>query len=595
MQSYPAIHLALHENARKDAKGHALFFADSDLRHPLSITNEDLLAEVQGLAAALLDQGLTPQDRVLLMFEPSLAYAKAFLACLYAGLIAIPCYPPRSRMQLKQITGIIKNSGPRLVLMDAKVHSHLKKFEFLQLFTRALWIRDFICLPLRKLRDFSLALTPWFVCDDRFNAKGAADLATGNVVQDVAFLQYTSGSTGFPKGVVVSHRQLIRNIELIHQQFKMSPQSRGVIWLPPYHDMGLIGGILAPLYGGFPVFLLAPNYFLRSPLVWLRAISEFRATISGGPNFAYDLACKRVKPEQMKELDLSCWELAFTGAEPIKWKTLERFHHNFKDCGFSFKAFYPCYGLAESTLFVTGKKFEQEPTALSYRVADHDPRTVILEESPTADSRFGKIVSCGELNDSIQVKVVDEISGLEVSEGQIGEIWLQGESVGMGYWNQAELNQRQFGQGLPGASGAFMRTGDLGFIHKNHLYVTGRLKDLIIIDGRNIYPQDIESAVEDHVPGIRIGSTAAISLDYGDTEKIVYLVEVYPDRITETLQSDIRHAISRTQHVPVDEVVFLPPNTLPKTTSGKIRRSLAKDLYRKGALKPLPAHKAAST
>jgi acyl-CoA synthetase (AMP-forming)/AMP-acid ligase II len=584
MNKYAAIHWALIENARKLPHQEALVFSEGYGTESQSITNKQLLEDVVDLSAVLLDHGLGPQDRVLLMFEPGLNYVKAFLACLYAGMIAIPCYPPRSPMQVKQITGIIKNAGPKLIMMDTKVYHHVKKFHALQFFAKGLFIRDYLCLPLKPCRDLAFALTPWLICKDEEGRSKHRTDERAMTLHDVAFLQYTSGSTGFPKGVVVSHKQLISNIELIYDQFRMNDQSRGVIWLPPYHDMGLIGGILAPIYGGYPVFLMSPLQFLKSPYAWLRAVSDFRATISGGPNFAYDLAIKRLKPAQKKSLDLSSWKLAFTGAEPIKWSTMKAFSQAFEDCGFDFQAFYPCYGLAESTLFVTGKVFEEEPQALSYRIDESNPKRVIVNHEVTDSPGFKTLVSAGTINPNVAVKIVDDQSGLEMEDSQVGEIWLRGDSIGAGYWQQPELNDRQFGQKLQGQQGDFLKSGDLGFLHKGQLYISGRLKDLIILDGKNIYPQDIEGAVEQHVQGVRLGSTAAVSVDEDGQEKIIYLVEIYKDKIQSTIRDDIRLAIHRVERIPVAKIVLLAPQSLPKTTSGKIRRNLAKDMYIKGEL-----------
>jgi acyl-CoA synthetase (AMP-forming)/AMP-acid ligase II len=405
-----------------------------------------------------------------------------------------------------------------------------------------------------------------------------------------ALIQYTSGSTSFPKGVLVSHGNLLHNSALIHRSFGYTAESRGVIWLPPHHDMGLIGGILQPLYGGFPVTLMSPAAFLLRPARWLQAISRTRATTSGGPNFAYDLATRKITPDQRVALDLSSWKVAFNGAEPVAIETMERFAEAFEPCGFRREAFHPCYGLAEATLFVSGAKQRRAGPPASDRPAE--PKRT----EASVDARAGS----GRVPDGQRVIIVDPRRRVEAPPGEIGEIWISGPSVACGYWNLPEESQKTFGAYLADRlEGPFLRTGDLGFLRGNDLVVTGRLKDLIIIGGRNHYPQDIERTVAQTHPALRYDCCAAFSVQGNPGERLVIAAEIdhrlfvsirsqgpAQNQRPELLQA-IRTVVAEHHDLRVDQVLLVKTGSLPRTTSGKLQRHACRAQFLDGTLEAL--------
>ncbi|MEM0980884.1 MAG: fatty acyl-AMP ligase, partial [Cyanobacteria bacterium P01_H01_bin.58] len=440
---------------------------DSGSRH---WSYAELHRQAQIIAAQL--DGLANQP-VLLAYPAGLDFVAAFYGCLYAGAIAVPVPVPVRHQGLARWRHIVVDAQPQAILAPSQQHAKVQAL--LESVTEQI-PHEAVCLDPLSSSDESL-ITGWQKPD--FDSEA------------IALLQYTSGSTSRPKGVMVSHRNLMHNLALIHERFGHSPASHGVIWLPPHHDMGLIGGILQPLYGGFPVTLMSPGSFLRRPIRWLQVISDLGGTTSGGPNFAYERCLQKVTPEQLQHLDLSRWNLAFTGAEPIRASTLRQFAATFADCGFSLKAFYPCYGLAEATLFVSGGAQSETPRLSAIDQAALAQGQAV--EVTSADA--SQIVSCGQSAADQQIVIVDPKSHKCCTDGQVGELWLAGPSVAQGYWRQPEATQVTFNAYLADGTGPFLRTGDLGFIQNKELFVTGRLKDLIIIRGQNHYPQDIEQTV----------------------------------------------------------------------------------------------------
>jgi acyl-CoA synthetase (AMP-forming)/AMP-acid ligase II len=414
----------------------------------------------------------------------------------------------------------------------------------------------------------------------------------------LAFLQYTSGSTGTPKGVVLSHGNLLYNQRMLQQAFRHTERSTIVGWLPLYHDMGLIGTVLQPLYMGIPCVLMPPMAFLQRPFRWLQAISRFKATCSGGPNFAYDLCVRKVTPEQRATLDLSSWASAFNGAEPVRQETLERFAMAFEPCGFRRQAFHPCYGLAEATLIVSGGQKTTLPTV-------HTVQKSALEQHRVATAMPGDegaqtFVSCGHALLKQQIVIVDPTFLTRCQPGQVGEIWVAGPSVAQGYWNRSEETAQTFQSYLADTGeGPFLRTGDLGFLHQGELVVTGRMKDVIIIRGSNHYPQDIELTVEQSHRSLRPGCGAAFSVDIAGEERLVVVQEVerryqsprrrHPERRradiepgfdplcpkafdADSIVGNIRQAVAEKHGVQVYAVMLLRAGSMPKTSSGKLQR-----------------------
>ena len=538
------------------------------------------------MIAAYLQSVSSPQDRVLLLYPSGLDYITAFFGCLYAGVIAIPAYPPRPNRSLNRIQNILQNAKSNLALTNSSTLLSLER-------------------QLERTPD--LHNLRW-ITTDTLGSDLAQDWREPHITEnDIAFLQYTSGSTAEPKGVKIAYRNLLHNLEAIHRCFRHSPQSKGVIWLPPYHDMGLIGGILQPLYGGFPVTLISPLMFLQSPLRWLRAISRYQATTSGGPNFAYDLCVRKFKPEQAQGLDLSSWQVAFNGAEPINHETLQKFAQTYAPYGFDKSAFYPCYGMAEATLIISGgsqsaavvtktvqgKALEQNKIAIAH-VNESHPRT---------------LVSCGSSLVDQKIAIANPETMVSCNPGEVGEIWVSGSSIAQGYWEQPEITENTFNAYLQDTNeGPFLRTGDLGFIEEGELFFTGRLKDMIVIKGRNHYPQDIEKTVEETNSWIRPSGVASFSVDIKGEEKLIVLAEVErrywssqryvgksngsstQEKIIDAkdLIQSIRREISKKHDLQVHTTLLLKPGSLPKTSSGKIQRHACRTEFLTNTLAGLP-------
>ncbi len=472
------------------------------------LTFSQLRNRASGVAGRLLERGLAGQP-VALAFESNAEFLPAFLGCLLARAVAIPCCPPRSPRSKIQFRSILQDSGAKFVLTSSESST---------------------------------------------SAEGAEILATGSTPEsdaptaspspdDLAFLQYTSGSTGNPKGVMVSHRNLLENERVIEEAFEHGPDTVVVGWLPLFHDMGLIGNALQPLYLGRPCALLSPLEAVQKPLRWLEAISNYRATTSGAPGFAYAWCADRVTPEERARLDLSSWNLAYVGAEPVHGDVLDRFAETFASCGFRREALYPCYGLAESTLFVTGIK---KGTA----------------------RRWNGRVSLGYPRRGHRVEIVN------------GEVWVAGPSVAQGYWKRDEESFRGF---LETGEGPFLRTGDLGSLHEGELYLTGRIKDIIILRGTKHHSEDLECTAERSHPALRSQRSAAFSVDGEENERLVVVQET--DSPSEEIAQAIRAAVTARHEIVLDSLVFVPVGSLPRTSSGKIRRRECRALYLEGRLR----------
>ncbi|MEA5510003.1 fatty acyl-AMP ligase [Crocosphaera sp. UHCC 0190] len=551
----------LKKRARYQPLQTAYTFLERGEAEEFSLTYEELDRKSRELGAILYELGLQG-ERALLMYSPGLDFIVAFFACLYAGVVAVPVYPPRRNQSLDRLQAIIADCQAKEVLTTSVIKSNLE--ESLEQYP--------------ELSDLK-----WLTTDNLpkpFNQ----DWKLPEIRQkDLAFLQYTSGSTGNPKGVMVSHGNLLHNLQIIEQGFGHTSSSCGVGWLPLFHDMGLIGNILQPLYVGFPCVLMSPVDFLQKPYRWLKAISDYRATTSGGPNFAYDLCVQKVTREQMETLDLSSWEVAFTGAEPIRAETLEAFADKFGPCGFRKEAFYPCYGMAEATLLITGGKKSQAPRLKTVDEKALEENQVIEVSAQQPNSR--KLVSCGREWLGQKVKIVDPNTLIECDKNQVGEIWVSGKSVAQGYWQQPQKTQETFDAYLADTqAGPFLRTGDLGFLAENgELFVTGRLKDVLIIRGRNHYPQDIELTVEQSHPALRASCGAAFVVGTVGNERLVIAQEVertYLRKIDiDEVERCIRQAVAKHHGLQVHEIVLLRTATIPKTSSGKIQRYRCKEQF----------------
>jgi acyl-CoA synthetase (AMP-forming)/AMP-acid ligase II/acyl carrier protein len=529
------------------------------------LTFAALDARARAIAAALQDEALAG-ERALLLFPPGLDFIAAFFGCLYAGVVAVPAYPPRPRRTDARLQEIAADARPRLVLCTEAVRAAGDP---------AAASSD----PLRAL--------PWLATDSIPPGSEAGWKEPGIGGQTLAFLQYTSGSTSTPKGVMVTHANLLHNQAMIARGFGLEDEQAVVVgWLPLYHDMGLIGTVMHPLYLGRRCVLMSPAAFLQRPLRWLEAISRHRGTTSGGPNFAYDLCVRKSTPESRSRLDLTTWTVAFNGAEPVHRATLEQFAQAFAPCGFRREALVATYGLAEATLFVSLGRVASPASFFRARASDLERGRVV---PATADDRACRdLVGCGPVSDGLGVEIVDPQSSNVCAPGEVGEIWLAGPSVARGYWNRPEETAQTFEARAIGADGGpFLRTGDLGFLANGQLYVAGRVKDLIIIRGVNHYPQDIEATVQASHPALRPAAAAAFSVEEEGEERLVVVQEL--DRTHRTADAEsvvaaIRRAVVESHEVDCQAVVLIRHGTILKTSSGKIQRRACRAAFREGTL-----------
>ncbi|MEO5826651.1 MAG: fatty acyl-AMP ligase [Gemmatimonadales bacterium] len=533
------------------------FLPDGDAEE-VCLTYGELHRRVSDSAAFLRSHRATG-ERVLLIFPPGLDFITAWFGCFSAGAAAVAVHPPhpaRREQFTANLSAIVRDATPIVVLTTRK-------------------ILDSLPADVRHVHD--VPAPHWHAFEESKCALPEWDGADAGA-QDLAFVQYTSGATSTPRGVMVSHGNLINNLEAIRASFRASADTESVSWLPPQHDLGLIGGILAPLYVGAPATLMSPAAFVQRPARWLRAISRFGATTSGSPNFGYDHCVRRISASQLEGVDLAGWTVAFNGAEPINASTLRAFADTFAVYGFKPTAFKACYGLAESTLLVSSTPTPGPPTVRRFRASDLGQRHVVLAERD--DVAVREVPSCG--SPAHQVLIVDPDSRIACRNGQVGEIWIAGPSVARGYWNHPVETRKTFdATPLHSSAGPFLRSGDLGFLLDGELFVTGRLKDLIIIDGQNHYPHDIERTVERAHSAIGVNDCAAFSVTRDEGEALVVMAVVTGrSRVPEEeVCRAIRTAVSRQHDLHVTDIFLLPTGHIPKTTSGKIRRNACRENY----------------
>jgi len=525
----------------------------------------ELDQRARAIAACLLERGLS-KKRALLLYNPSLEFVSSFFGCLYANVIAVPAYPPRSSQLVSRLNLIIRDAQASIALTTSTLKESIAKH-----------ISSDDCPQIDCIATDSVDL-------QRSNDWSRIHINP----EDLAFLQYTSGSTGSPKGVMVGHGNLISNTQFINQCFGVEEGSTAVSWLPPYHDMGLVGGILQPLFIGASMVLMPPVAFLQRPFRWLSAISRFKAVASGGPNFAYDLCSKQIKTEQIEALNLENWSIAFSGAEPVRSQTIEKFSTTFSQCGFQKQAFLPCYGLAENTLIVTGGSRLNPPVVRDFD-SDLLSKNLALEVPSTSNASISSLVGSGVPIADQVVVVADPDTCSPLEDGKIGEIWISGNSVAQGYWKKDELSFSTFKGTLKDSQVSYLRTGDLGFFHQGELFITGRRKDLIIVRGQNHYPQDIEATVQSSHSSLRIGCGAAFSVEDSDLgEQLVIVQEVERSALrcldSSALIAAIREAVVSTHNLLPSAVILLKTGSIPKTSSGKIQRYACRQKYLENAL-----------
>lgn len=520
--------------------------------------------------------------RALLLFPAGIDFIATFFGCLYAGVIAMPAAPPhpaRPQITLPRIRSIIADSGATLILTTSAVLSRVESL-----------FGD----------DESLRGAQWLATD-------VADIASPDDWREpklsgdsLTVLQYTSGSTSAPKGVMVTHDNYLYNLAYLRDGFGNTPEGVSVTWLPPHHDMGLVDGLLEPMFVGFPCYVIPPPAFLQRPLRWLSAMSRYHATNTGAPNFAYELCTQKVTPEQRDSLDLSSLRVAFNGAEPIRYETIRKFAEYFAPCGLRPGALYSAYGLAEATLKVTTGDTNVAYTTRTVDIAALEQnRVVTVADAPGARSDRKTLVGCGKPSSGTHVRIVDPETMTRCEPARVGEIWVAGPTVAAGYWNRPGVSEQVFGARIAGTGeGPFLRTGDTGFLDGDDLYITGRLKDLIIIGGRNHHPQDIEMAVEQSHPAVRAGCVAAFSVEVEGAEQLVIAAEVNlryrpaapardddaPAIDVKSITRAVQRDISDLYGIGVHALALLKMGSIPKTTSGKIQRQECRQRYLKGTL-----------
>ncbi|MFT6271071.1 MAG: acyl-CoA synthetase (AMP-forming)/AMP-acid ligase II/acyl carrier protein [Alphaproteobacteria bacterium] len=527
---------------------------------PLTLTYTELDKEARIIAAKLLLH-CKKGERVLMLYPSGLAFIKAFWGCLYAGVIAVPASPPRRNQKPYGLKSIINDADIQMVL-STKQYYHLTKRQF--------------------ETDDDLKQLHWLKTDDALPPK-LADIATVYGDQDIAFLQYTSGSTGDPKGVIITHKNIMSNMEVIKLSFGHNEQSVGCSWLPHFHDMGLIGGVLQPLYVGFTVTLLSPTYFLQKPIRWLQIISLYGATTSGGPNFAYDLCVKHTQPKELESLDLSRWQVAFNGAEPVRATSLASFNKKFGPYGFNPASHYPCYGMAETTLLISGGHHLLPPKILTIdRVSLQNGMINVTDEGDHSLA----IVSNGTCRSDHKLMIVAPGTQQRLKEGLVGEVLVKGSSVALGYWNKPEQTQaifNAFGQNNNAVDGQYFRTGDLGFVQDGELYICGREKDIVIVRGCNYYPQDIEHEIASANPALADNASAVFSVLVGHDEKLVLVQEIKRTQLRslDVLEvfTSVQNKMAEVFELQFHDIVLLKPGRFLKTSSGKINRQANKKAY----------------
>lgn len=557
---------ALCRNASKQPSALAFRFIEPAAKVQAELTHAELGALVARHAKAIraMHRGAQEQLKVVLALPQGPSFVAAFFACMAAQAIAVPTFPPLTTSQADRL---------KMVLLDLHECVVLAGRESLQAELAAL------------RRDADLASVCWHAIED-LDCESAGDLADFAPSPDaIALLQYTSGSTGRPRGVVVSNRNLVENSEVIrHYGGHDRPGRRSVVWLPPHHDMGLVSGILQPVYAGFPTLLMPTSQFVRHPVRWLQAIGEFGATTSGGPNFAYQMCVDSVRESDIKQLDLGGWDVAFCGAEPISHETLRAFAQRFAPAGFREHALLPCYGMAEATLMVSGKPYRERSRSMH---VDGEALAKGQVRPLAAGATGGRaVVSCGVVHESLDLRVVDPVIGIERAQGEIGELWVSGPSVAQGYWRQVEGTQRTFGQQLPGREGDYLRTGDLGFVDGDQLYVIGRLKELLIVRGANHYPQDLEREAILACLEFSNGRAVAFSVPGLNHEVVVLAIEVPRTPIDhDSVAKRINARLIDAHGIRAEIVLFLPRKTIRTTTSGKLQRVALKNDYLAGVLR----------
>ncbi len=529
-----------------------------------SRTYLELYDKARVIASHVLTK-VNPGDRVLLLYPSSLEFIDAFFGCLLAGVIAVPAFPPNGKRRLGRLEKVVSDCNASLLLTTEELYTKTNEWFSKEVFSAVGWLKT-------DVLEYQ---------NEKILPKISAET--------VAFLQYTSGSTGNPKGVIVSHANMVHNSLLIKSAFKHTLASSVVGWLPIYHDMGLIGNVIQPFFVGITSVLMSPTAFIQKPIRWLKAISKYRATSSGGPNFAYDLCTNQIKEEDLEGLDLSCLKVTFNGSEPIRPETLSKFAYRFQSFGFRKNSFFPCYGMAETTLFVSGTIHAEEPSKLCLNKKELAEGKIVLgKDDDTLDNTC--FIGNGCVAKGLKVIVVDPDTKELCAKNEVGEIWVKGASIAQGYWNKKELTDEFFNAyslykdgRVNKSKGSYLRTGDMGFLHNKELYISGRLKEMMIINGVNHFPQDIERTVQASNKDLQENAGAAFSVEVNGKEALVLVQELKRTSMRsydfDEIVNAVCTAIFQNHELAVHELVLVSPGRVSKTSSGKIKRLAAKASY----------------
>jgi acyl-CoA synthetase (AMP-forming)/AMP-acid ligase II/acyl carrier protein len=550
----------LSKHAQRTPFKTAFIFLNEETNVQSEITFFELHQKAKMIASYLQKNNLTSKP-ILLLHPPGIEFIIDFFGCIYAGAIAVPLYPPKRNAKQSRFQSIIDDTNATLAFTTTKI---IDQSETSSSTMQALQGIQLLAHNILSPKLESEWVKPSIHCDD------------------IAFIQYTSGSTSNPKGVINTHKNIFTNEEMIRKAANTSSKTRVCGWAPHYHDMGIIANILHPIHIGALSVLMSPTTFIQKPLRWLETISKYAITYSGGPNFSYELCVDKITEEELASLNLSSWEVAFNGAEPIKAETLVKFENKFKACNFSNKAFFPLFGLAETTVFCTGSHASEKTKYL-----DVDKHALAKNKiiKPTCQDNLITLVSCGKTWGDQIVKIVDPVTLTENKNNIVGEIWVKGSNVSKGYWNNKNLTDKTFHAQLKNTDKDFyLRTGDLGFFDSNNdLFVTGRIKDMMIIRGKNIYPHDIENVIESIDDSIKNGGCAVFEYESESTQKITAVAEIERTSLKSInplqLKDKISQKIAQECDLYLDDVVFINPMSLPKTSSGKKQRQLCKKNY----------------
>ena len=513
------------------------------------------LSEIQK-GALKISRLLLKQSSVLILLPQSISFIKAFLGCLYGQSLAVPIAVPTKNRGIEKLKAIIADAKVSICITNQSTLANLQK-----------WFGESALL--NKIK--------WLLVED-FEKDSSVGFSSVELPKphQVAFLQYTSGSTDKPKAVMVTHENIIANSKIIQKCFQNNNESVSVCWLPSYHDMGLIDGIIQPLFSGFHSVMMSPAHFLHKPVRWFKAITKYRATYSGAPNFAFDLCCDRIREDELSGIDLSSLRCLYNGSEPIRPRTIRKFTDKFSAVGFSKEKLFTCYGLAEATLAVTTSRLGDKPVVIKVDPESFGQNEILL----TGKEPFVELVGCGYVNCDTDLIIVNPDSLKECEEKEIGEIWVAGKSVTAGYLNKSEETNETF---VLYDGKRFLRTGDLGFLLNGELFITGRIKDVIIIRGKNHYPQDIEQTASLSHHALQTNGSAAFSVEVNQEEKLVIVQEVKRSFLRkidyEDVFSCIMTELSQRHEVSPHDIALTLPNTIPKTTSGKIQRNVCRNLW----------------